>query len=176
VLQTVVQPGGGGRHRSGRRPEAGEWLAWSVGQEAAWTRKAREIAKEDTLYLRLGKGSFFRRTGHGIAGAVTAGKPGGGRTVAWSLAANAYGSSAIATLWSPAEYRTAGSILERGAVSMAETAGTNLLVNSGLISIPCSARGSSPGAGPCAGGAWHHAVRRATRDTAFTSLRYGMSR
>lgn len=87
----------------------------------------RAIDGEDTRYRRLGQGNFFRRTGHVIGGTVTAAKPGGGRIMAWSLPANAYGSWAIATLWSPREYRTAGSILEWGTAGMGVTAGTNLL-------------------------------------------------
>ncbi len=87
----------------------------------------KAIHAEDTRYRRLGQGNFFRRTGHVITGTVTAGKPGGGRTVAWSLPANAYGSWAIATLWSPREYRTAGSIFEWGTAGMGASAGTNLL-------------------------------------------------
>lgn len=126
LKQVMGWPEAWGRTRPGFEKRAGSLYAQFV-IGTSIEDGVKVLHKEDTRYRRLGKGSLFRRTRHGIAGAVTAGKPGGGRTVAWSLAANAYGSSAIATLWSPAEYRTAGSILERGAVSMAETAGTNLL-------------------------------------------------
>lgn len=87
----------------------------------------KTIHAEDTHYRRLGNGNFFKRTGYVIAGTVTARRPNGGRTMAWSLPANAYGSWAIATLWSPREYRTAGSIFEWGTAGMGGTAGTNLL-------------------------------------------------
>jgi hypothetical protein len=87
----------------------------------------RAVHPEDTRYVRLGKGNFFRRTAHVITGTVVARKPdGSGRTIALSLPANAYGSWAIATLWSPKEYRTAGSILEWGTAGMGVTASTNL--------------------------------------------------
>lgn len=86
----------------------------------------RAVHPEDTRYLRLGKGNFFRRTGHVIAGTLLARKPDGGRTFAFSLPANAYGSWAIATLWSPHEYRRPGSILEWGSAGMAMTPATNL--------------------------------------------------
>jgi len=86
----------------------------------------KAIHPEDTRYRRLGQGNFFKRTGHVITGTILARKPDGGRTIAWSLPANAYGSWAIATLWSPREYRTAGSIAEWGTAGMGVTASTNL--------------------------------------------------
>lgn len=86
----------------------------------------KAIHAEDTHYRRMGKGDFFRRTGNIIAGTVAARKPDGGYTVAWSLAANAYGSWAIATLWSPRRFRSAGSILEWGTEGMGTIALTNL--------------------------------------------------
>ena len=57
---------------------------------------------------------------------VTARKPDGRRTVALSTPANAYGSWAIATLWSPREFRNAESIFEWGTAGMGVSAGTNL--------------------------------------------------
>lgn len=86
----------------------------------------KAIHAENTHYRRMGKGNFFRRAGHIVAGTVTARKPDGGYTVAWSLAANAYGSWAIATLWSPRRFRTAGSILEWGTEGVGTFALTNL--------------------------------------------------
>jgi len=87
----------------------------------------KAIHHEDTRYRRLGQGNFFRRTGHVITDTVTARRPDGSRTVALSMPANAYGSWAIATLWSPHEYRNAGSILEWGTAGMGVSAGTNLV-------------------------------------------------
>jgi hypothetical protein len=87
----------------------------------------RAVHPEDTRYLRLGKGNFFRRTVHVITGTVVARRPDGGRTFAFSLPANAYGSWAIATLWSPREYRNAGSILEWGTAGMGATGASNLI-------------------------------------------------
>jgi hypothetical protein len=87
----------------------------------------KAIHAEDTRYRRLGKGNFFKRTGYVVAGTVTARRPDGARTMASSLPANAYGSWAIATLWSPREYRTASSILEWGTAGVGVTAGTNLV-------------------------------------------------
>lgn len=87
----------------------------------------KAIHKEDTRYRRSGQGNFFRRTGHVIARTVTARNPSGGRTMAWSMPANAYGSWAIATMWSPREYRTAASIAEWGTAGMGTVAGTNFL-------------------------------------------------
>ena len=87
----------------------------------------KAIHHEDTRYRRLGKGNFFKRTGHVITDTVTARKPDGSRTVALSMPANAYGSWAIATLWSPREYRTAESIFEWGTAGMGVSAGTNLV-------------------------------------------------
>ena len=85
------------------------------------------IHHEDTTYRRLGHGNFFQRTAHVITDTVTARKPDGSRTMAYSLPANAYGSWAIATLWSPREFRTPGSIFEWGSAGMGTMAGTNFL-------------------------------------------------
>jgi hypothetical protein len=87
----------------------------------------KAIHPEDTRYRRLGQGNLFRRVGHVITDTVTARKPDDSRTVALSMPANAYGSWAIATLWSPREYRTAESIFEWGTAGMGVSAGTNLL-------------------------------------------------
>ena len=86
----------------------------------------KAIHHEDTTYHRLGKGNFFRRTAHVITDTVTARKPNGDRTIAYSLPANAYGSWAIATLWSPREYRNAESIFEWGSAGLGVSAGANL--------------------------------------------------
>jgi len=87
----------------------------------------KAIHHEDTRYRRQGQGNLFKRVGHVITDTVTARKPDGSRTVALSMPANAYGSWAIATLWSPREYRTAGSIFEWGSAGVGVSAGTNLL-------------------------------------------------
>ena len=86
----------------------------------------KAIHYEDTRYRRLGHGNFFRRTAHVITDTVTARRQDGSRTPAWSLAANAYGSWGIATLWSPREYRTAESIAEWGSSGMGAFAVSNL--------------------------------------------------
>ena len=86
----------------------------------------KAIHREDTRYRRLGRGDFFKRMGHVITDTVTARKPDGSRTVALSMPANAYGSWAIATLWSPRELRTAGSIFGWGSTGVGTSAGTNL--------------------------------------------------
>jgi hypothetical protein len=87
----------------------------------------KTIHREDTRYRRLGQGNFFKRSGHAIADTVTARRPDGSRTVALSVPANAYGSWAIATLWSPREYRNAESIFEWGTAAMGVSAGTHLV-------------------------------------------------
>jgi len=86
----------------------------------------KAIHREDTRYRRLGQGNFFKRTGHVITDTVTARKPDGSRTMALSMPANAYGSWAIATLWSPREYRNAESIFVWGSAGVGATAATNL--------------------------------------------------
>jgi len=87
----------------------------------------KAVHPEDTRYRRLGKGNFFRRTGHAVTGTLFARKPDGTRTPALSLVANSYGSWAIATLWSPREYRTAGSIAEWGSAGLSATVATNVI-------------------------------------------------
>lgn len=83
----------------------------------------RTIHPEDTRFRRRGKGGFFPRFAHIITDTVTARRPDDGtRTMSFSLPANAYGSWAIATLWSPREYRNVSSILEWGTAGMGTTA------------------------------------------------------
>ncbi|MGP8244778.1 MAG: hypothetical protein ACLQVN_09700 [Bryobacteraceae bacterium] len=78
----------------------------------------RALDKEDTAYRRRGTGSFFRRTGHVVTGTLVARQPDDRHTFAFSVAANAYGSWAIATLWSPRELRNARSIFGWGSANM----------------------------------------------------------
>jgi len=87
----------------------------------------KALHHEDTRYRRMGQGNFFKRTAHVIVNTVTARRPDGRRTVAFSMPANAYGSWAIATLWSPREFRNAESIFEWGSAGMGAAAGANLL-------------------------------------------------
>jgi hypothetical protein len=85
----------------------------------------KAIHPEDTRYHRTGQGNFFKRTAHVIVGTVTAHKPDGSLTMAYSMPANAYGSWAIATLWSPREFRNPKSIFEWGTAGVGAFAGTN---------------------------------------------------
>ncbi len=78
----------------------------------------RALDKEDTAYRRLATGNFFRRTSHVVTGTLVARRPGDHHTFAFSVAANAYGSWAIATLWSPPELRNARSIFGWGSANM----------------------------------------------------------
>ncbi len=87
----------------------------------------RALDKEDTAYRRLGTGNFFRRTGHVISGTLVARRPGDRHTFAFSVAANAYGSWAIATLWSPPELRNARSIFGWGSANMGSFAMGNFV-------------------------------------------------
>jgi hypothetical protein len=117
-------PGEWGRHSSG----FGKRVASLYGQfviGVAIEDSVKALDHEDTHFTRLGQGNFFRRTAHVVTGTVLAHKPDGNRTIAWSLPANAYGSWAIATLWSPREFRTATSIAEWGSAGMGATAGLN---------------------------------------------------
>ena len=97
---------------------------YAIGVGLEETVKA--IHYEDTRYRRLGHGNFFRRAAYVAANTVTARRQDGSRTFAWSLAAYAYGSWGIATLWSPPRYRTAASIVEWGSSGMGTFAATNL--------------------------------------------------
>jgi hypothetical protein len=85
----------------------------------------KAIHHEDTKYRRLGKGNFFKRTAHVITDTVTARKEDGTRTMCYSMPANAYGSWAIATLWSPREFRNAESIFHWGSAGVGVSAGSN---------------------------------------------------
>ena len=114
-----------GRTRSGFERRLGS-LYGQFALGAMFEDGVKAIHAEDTRYRRMGKGNFFQRTGHVIAGTVAARRPGGGHTFAWSTAANAYGSWAVATLWSPRQYRSGVSILEWGTEGMGSIAGFNL--------------------------------------------------
>ena len=113
-----------GRRRLGFEKRVGSLYAQFV-IGVAIEDSIKAIDHENTRFDRLGRGSFFRRTAHVITSTVLAHKPDGSRMVAWSLPANAYGSWAIATLWSPREYRTAASIAEWGTAGLGGTAGLN---------------------------------------------------
>lgn len=87
----------------------------------------RAIHHEDDRYRRLGKGGFFPRFAHVVTDTVTARNPDtGDRVMSFALPANAYGSWAIATLWSPKEYRNAASIFEWGTAGLGTMAIGNL--------------------------------------------------
>jgi hypothetical protein len=138
-----------GRRRLGFEKRVGSLYAQFV-IGVAIEDSVKALDHEDTHFTRLGRGNLFRRTAHVITGTVLAHKPDGGRMVAWSLPANAYGSWAIATLWSPREYRTAASIAEWGTAGMGGTAGLNLFrefwpdIKSIFRHKPAPAGGSQP--------------------------------
>jgi len=120
---------------------------------------------EDTRYRRRGHGNFFRRVAYVVENTYTARSRDGSRTPAWSLAANAYGSWGIATLWSPRQYRTAESIAEWGSSGMAAFAVTNLAREywpdiKRIFHRPKTNQACGSEAPPCA-----------TREMALTSLR-----
>ncbi len=119
VLQQVHDwPDEWGRKRLGFEKRTGSLYAqFAVGILIADGVKA--IHPEDTRYRRSGQGNFFQRTARVIALTMAARKPDGGYTPAWSVPANEYGSWALATLWSPREFRNAKSIFEWGSAGMA---------------------------------------------------------
>lgn len=117
-------PGEWGRHGSGFAKRVGSLYGQFV-IGVAIEDSVKALHHEDTHFTRLGQGNVFRRTAHVVTGTVVAHKPDGSRTPAWSLPASAYGSWAIATLWSPREYRTAASIAEWGTAGMGVTCGLN---------------------------------------------------
>jgi hypothetical protein len=113
-----------GTHGSGFAKRVGSLYAQFV-VGVAIEDSVKALDHEDTHFTRMGHSNFFRRTAHVITSTVLAHKPDGGRMVAWSLPANAYGSWAIATLWSPREFRNGASIAEWGTAGMGATAGLN---------------------------------------------------
>lgn len=119
VLQQVHDwPDEWGKKRLGFEKRVGSMYAqFAVGMLIADGVKA--IHPEDTRYRRDGEGIFFKRFAHVVTGTVVARKTDGSLTPAWSLPAYAYGSWALATLWSPHEYRNAASIFEWGSAGLA---------------------------------------------------------
>jgi hypothetical protein len=125
VLQQVHDwPEEWGKQRAGFEKRAaslyGQFVIGAAIEEGVMT-----LHHEDPTYHRLGHGNFIKRTAHVITDTVTARKPDGRRTISLSMPANAYGSWAIATLWSPREYRSAGSIFEWGSAGVGTAAGSN---------------------------------------------------
>lgn len=115
-----------GKHRSGFEKRAASLYGqFAVGLVIEDGVKA--IHHENTHYRRRGYGNFFGRTSYVVVHTVLARKDDGRLTMAWSMPATAYGSWAVATLWSPREFRTAGSIFEWGSAGVGVTAGTNLI-------------------------------------------------
>jgi len=103
---------------------ASRYGRYAVGVGIEETAKA--IHYEDTRYRPLGHGGFLRRVEYAVASTAVARRKDGSRTPAWSLAANAYGSAGIATLWMPHKYRTVASVAEWGSSSMGAFALSNL--------------------------------------------------
>ena len=87
----------------------------------------KAVHHEDTRYRRRAYGNFFGRTAYVVEHTVLARKDDGRLTMSYSMPANAYGSWAIATLWSPREYRTGASIFEWGSAGVGTVAITNFL-------------------------------------------------
>ena len=87
----------------------------------------KAVHHEDTRYRRRGYGNFFSRTGYVVVHTILARNDDGGLTMAYSMPANAYGSWAIATLWSPREFRNAGSIFEWGSAGVGTVALTKFV-------------------------------------------------
>jgi hypothetical protein len=86
------------------------------------------IHKEDPRYVRVGQGSFFRRTGHAIKGAVIVSDTRSGQTLAIGEIAGAFGSWAIATQWwEPRSEQSFGHVMLWGGVPLLAKAGRNVL-------------------------------------------------
>jgi hypothetical protein len=84
--------------------------------------------KEDLRYFRVGQGSFFRRTGHAMRGAVIVSNMHGGETIALGSIAGAFGSWAVATQWwEPRSEQAFSRVMLWGGVPLLTTAGTNVL-------------------------------------------------
>lgn len=115
-----------GKHRAGFEKRAaslyGQFVLGVLIEDGV-----KAMHHEDTSYRRRGTGNFFGRAGYALVHTFVARKPDGGMTPAYSLPANAYGSWAIATLWSPREFRTLGSIFKWGSAGVGVAAGTNLV-------------------------------------------------
>jgi len=109
-------------HGFGRRAasEYGQFVVYA-GIESA----VQALHKEDPRYFRLGKGNFFRRTAHVVAGTFVARKKDGGSTFALSLPAASYGSWAIASRWNPRSLHGPVSILEYGSTGVEMKASAN---------------------------------------------------
>ncbi len=78
----------------------------------------QKLHREDPRYFRRGHGDFFVRTFHVITNTLVVHSTDGERTVSLSLAAEAYGSWGIASLWYPPDERSVGAFFRYGSANM----------------------------------------------------------
>ena len=85
------------------------------------------LLKEDPRYFRLGKGSFFKRTGYALSRIWVTRTDAGGTTFNFSEIAGAGISSAISNVYYPPEDRTLSKNLSRWGIQVGEDTFFNLL-------------------------------------------------
>jgi hypothetical protein len=86
----------------------------------------RAVDHEDPRYFRSGRGRPWTRVGYAVYHTFVVHNDRGGWMLAYSLAAEAYGTPYLVRRWQPARFQTA-STLEAGTVNVGIEIGTNLL-------------------------------------------------
>jgi hypothetical protein len=84
---------------------------------------------EDTRYVPCDcpKGAIWRRLGHALVSTITSSLDGGGRTVAFSRVAGAYGGAFIADTWFPPKHSDPWHAVRLGTHALGVSLGINVL-------------------------------------------------
>jgi hypothetical protein len=83
--------------------------------------------REDNRYFASQKHGFWPRTRHALASTFLARHPDGSTQFSVSAMAGAVGASAISSMWGPASWKGGGNIAENAGITIATTAGFNVV-------------------------------------------------
>jgi len=85
------------------------------------------VFREDNRYFASQKHGFWPRTKHALASTFIARHPDGSSQFSISAMSGVIGASAISSIWGPASWKGAGNIAENAGITIATTAGFNVL-------------------------------------------------
>lgn len=85
------------------------------------------VFREDNRYFASRKHGFWPRTKHALASTFIARHPDGSSQFSVSAMAGAVGASAISSIWGPASWKGGGNIAENAGITIATTAGLNVV-------------------------------------------------
>ncbi len=85
------------------------------------------VFREDNRYFASQKHGFWPRTKHALASTFIARHPDGSSQFSVSAMSGVIGASAISSIWGPASWKGAGNIAENAGITIATTAGFNVV-------------------------------------------------